>query len=190
MTSRRVLVAEDETVIRLDVRSLLEGGGYSVCGEARDGLEAVALAGRLRPDAIVMDVKMPRLDGIAAARRIQAERPVPIVMLTAYDDAELVARAADAGVQGYLVKPFREEDLLPAVSAALARHEELVAAREQVGSLAETLAARTQIDRAKAILMQKHGLSEEDAFRRLRRASQASRQPLRAVADAVVQTLG
>jgi response regulator NasT len=190
MNGGRVLVAEDETVTRLDVRALLEGAGYVVCAEARDGLEAVDLARRFRPDLVVMDVRMPHLDGIAAARRIREERPVPIVMLTAHDQAELVAAAADAGVFGYLVKPFREEDLVPAVRAAQARHEELSALREQTDSLAETIAGRAAIDRAKRILMTKQGLTEDDAFRRLRRASQASRQPMRDIAEAVIRTLG
>jgi AmiR/NasT family two-component response regulator len=120
----RVLVAEDETIIRLDLRSLLESNGFEVCGEARDGVEAVELARSEQPDLAIMDVKMPRLDGIEAARRILEERPIPIVMLTAYGQDELVARAVDVGVFGYLVKPYREQDLLPAIRTALARHAE------------------------------------------------------------------
>src|SRR5256886_7801723 len=123
----RVLVAEDETIIRLDLRDLLERTGFEVCAEARDGEEAVELARSARPDVAIMDVKMPKLDGIEAARRILDERPIPIVMLTAYGQQELVTRAVEAGVFGYLVKPFREQDLLPAISTARARHEELVA---------------------------------------------------------------
>src|SRR3989475_10280386 len=123
----RVLVAEDETIIRLDLRDLLERAGFEVCAEARDGEEAVALARSERPDLAIMDVKMPRLDGIEAARRILEERPIPIVMLTAYGHDELVSRAVEAGVFGYLVKPFREQDLLPAIRTAEARHAELAA---------------------------------------------------------------
>src|ERR671933_230335 len=133
----RILVAEDETIIRLDLRELLEGAGHEVVAEARDGEEAVALAREHAPDLAIMDVKMPRLDGIEAARRILDERPITIVMLTAYGQDELVSRAVEAGVFGYLVKPFRELDLLPAIQAARARHEELTALREQVDSLAE-----------------------------------------------------
>src|SRR5580765_5478588 len=160
-----------------------------VVGEARDGEEAVALALELTPDVAIMDVKMPKLDGIEAARRILDERPIPIVMLTAYGQEELVSRAVEAGVFGYLVKPFREQDLLPAIHTARARHEELAALREEADSLAEALAARKVIKRAKGLLMTKENLSEDEAFSRLRRASQASSRPLKVVAEAVVATL-
>jgi len=185
----RVLIAEDETIIRLDLRELLERSGFEVCAEARDGEEAVALARSEQPDVAIMDVKMPKLDGIEAARRILDERPIPIVMLTAYGQQELVSRAVEAGVFGYLVKPFREQDLLPAIETARARHDELAALREEAESLAEALAARKAIERAKGLLMAKEGLSEQDAFARLRKASQVSGRPLRVVAEAVVATL-
>ena len=179
----RILVAEDETIIRLDLRALLERAGFEVCAEARDGEEAVALARSERPDVAVLDVKMPKLDGIEAARRILEERPIPMVMLTAYDDP-----TAEAGVFGYLVKPFREQDLLPAIRTARARHEELAALREEAESLAEALAARKAIERAKGLLMEKEGLSEENAFARLRKASQISGRPLKVVAEALIAT--
>jgi len=185
----RILVAEDETIIRLDLRDLLERAGFEVCAEARDGEEAVALARAEQPDLAIMDVKMPRLDGIEAARRILDERPIPIVMLTAYGQDELVSRAVEAGVFGYLVKPFREADLLPAIRTAQARHEELAAVREEVESLADALAARKAIERAKGLLMQKEGLTEAEAFARLRKASQVSGRPLKVIAEAVVATL-
>ena len=185
----RILIAEDETIIRLDLRALLESAGFEVCGEARDGEEAVELARTRRPDLAVLDVKMPRLDGIEAAKRILDDRPIPIVMVTAYGEQELVARAVEAGVFGYLVKPFRETDLLPAIETARARYEELAALREEAESLAEALAARKSIERAKGLLMQKEGLSEGDAFARLRSASQVSGRPLKVVAEAVVATL-
>ena len=184
----RVLVAEDETIIRLDLRDLLERSGFEVCAEARDGEEAVALARSERPDIAIMDVKMPKLDGIEAARRILDDRPIPIVMLTAYGQDELVSRAVEAGVFGYLVKPFREQDLLPAIHTARARHEELSALREEAASLAEALASRKAIERAKGLLMEKEGLSEQEAFARLRKASQVSGRPLRVVADALIAT--
>lgn len=184
----RILIAEDETIIRLDLRELLERSGFEVCAEAKDGEEAIALARSERPDLAVLDVKMPRLDGIEAARRILDERPIPIVMLTAYGQQELVSRAVEAGVFGYLVKPFRETDLLPAIATARARHEELAALREETESLAEALAARKAIERAKGLLMEKEGLSEEEAFARLRKASQVSGRPLKVVAEAVVAT--
>ena len=184
----RVLIAEDETIIRLDLRELLERSGFEVCGEARDGEEAVALARSEQPDVAIMDVKMPKLDGIEAARRILDERPIPIVMLTAYGQDELVSRAVEAGVFGYLVKPFREQDLLPAIRAARARHEELVALREEAESLAEALAARKAIERAKGLLMEREGLTEQEAFARLRKASQISGRPLKVVAEALIAT--
>jgi len=186
--SVRILIAEDETIIRLDLRGLLERAGYEVVAEARDGEEAVALAREHEPDLAVMDVKMPRLDGIEAARRMLEERPIPIVMLTAFDQRELVERAAEAGVYGYLVKPFREQDVLPAIELAKARHEELAAVRADADSLAQALADRKVIERAKGLLMEREALSEADAFARLRKASQVSGRPLRVIADAVIAT--
>ncbi|HEX3254662.1 MAG TPA: response regulator [Gaiellaceae bacterium] len=184
----RILIAEDETIIRLDLRDVLERAGHDVCAEARDGEEAVALALSAEPELAILDVKMPKLDGIEAARRILAERPIPIVMLTAYGQQELVARAVEAGVFGYLVKPFRETDLLPAIQTARARHAELETLREEAESLAEALATRKVVERAKGLLMEKEGLSENDAFVRLRRASQASGRSLGVVAEAVIAT--
>jgi response regulator NasT len=184
----RILIAEDETIIRLDLKELLERAGFDVCAEAKDGVEAVELARSERPDLAVLDVKMPRLDGIEAARTILDERPIPIVMLTAYGHDELVSRAVEAGVFGYLVKPFREADLLPAIHTARARHEELLQLREETESLAAALAARKMIERAKGLLMEKEGLSEDDAFARLRKASQVSGKPIKVVAEAVLAT--
>src|SRR5213592_2478902 len=151
---------------------MLERAGLEVCAEARDGVEAVELAREHQPDLAIMDVKMPRLDGIEAARRILDERQVPIVILTAYGQDEIVARAVGIGVFGYLVKPFREQDLLPTIRAARARHEELVTLRAEADSLSEALAARKVIERAKGLLMEREGLTEQGAFIRLRKASQ------------------
>jgi len=190
VTALRILVAEDETIIRLDLRSVLESAGFEVCAEARDGEEAVRLAASERPDLAVLDVKMPGLDGIEAARRILAERSIPIVMLTAYGQDELVSRAVEAGVFGYLVKPFRETDLLPAIQAAQARHAELEALREEAESLAEALATRKVVERAKGLLMERDGLSEAAAFARLRSASQISGRPMGVVAEALIATYG
>jgi response regulator NasT len=184
----RIMIAEDETIIRLDLRGLLEQAGYEVVGEARDGEEAVSLARELEPDLAVMDVKMPRLDGIEAARRMLEERPLPIVMLTAFGQDELVSRAVEVGVFGYLVKPFRDQDVVPAIEAARARFDELVAVRAEADSLSEALAARKSIERAKGLLMQKEKLTEADAFARLRKASQVSGRPLRVIAEAVIAT--
>jgi AmiR/NasT family two-component response regulator len=185
----RILIAEDETIIRLDLRDLLVRAGFEVCAEARDGEEAVELARAAAPDLALLDVKMPRLDGIEAARRILDERPIPIVMVTAYGEDELVSRAVEAGVFGYLVKPFRESDLLPAIATARARHEELQAARAEADSLVEALAARKAIERAKGLLMEREGLTEAEAFARLRKASQISGRPLKVVAEALIATL-
>ena len=184
----RILVAEDETIIRLDLRGLLERAGYEVVAEARDGEEAIELAREHEPDLALMDVKMPRLDGIEAARRMLEERPIPIVILTAFDQRELVERAAEAGVYGYLVKPFREQDVVPAIELAKARYEELVAVRADADSLSQALADRKVIERAKGLLMEREKLNEADAFARLRKASQVSGRPLRVIADAVIAT--
>ncbi len=169
---------------------MLERAGFEVVAEARDGREAVALAAKHRPDLAVMDVKMPELDGIEAARRMLEQRQIPIVMLTAFSEAALVGRAVDAGVFGYLVKPFRESDLLPAIEAARARHAELQALRDEAGSLRDALKARKLIERAKGLLMEKDGLSEAEAFARLRGASQQTGRPLREVAEAILATFG
>ena len=169
---------------------MLERAGFEVVAEARDGREAVALAAEHRPDLAVMDVKKPELDGIDAARQMLEQRQIPIVMLTAFSEAALVGRAVDAGVFGYLVKPFRESDLLPAIEAARARHAELQALRDEAGSLRDALEARKLIERAKGLLMEKDGLTEAEAFARLRGASQQTGRPLREVAEAILATFG
>ena len=182
----KVLVGEDETLIRLDLCEMLRRAGLEVCAEARDGSEAVELARSTEPDLAILDVKMPRLDGIEAARRILDERPIPIVIVSAFTEQALVERAAEAGVFGYLAKPFREADLLPAIATARARFDELAAVRGQVDTLADALTARKAIERAKGILMQKDSLTEDAAFARLRKASQTSGRPMRVIAEAVI----
>jgi response regulator NasT len=184
-----VLIAEDETIVRLDIRAQLEDSGYIVCAEARNGLEAVELARSMLPDLAILDVKMPELDGIEAVRRIVLERSIPVVMLTAYGDEELVRRAGEAGAFAYLVKPFRSNELMPAIETAIARHQEMAALRDEAETLADALAARKSIERAKGLLMEHESLSEGDAFARLRRASQLSGQPLKVIADAIVAAL-
>ena len=184
----RVLIAEDETIIRLDLRMQLEQLGYDVCGEARTGNEAVELARELQPDVAILDVKMPDGDGIEASRRMLADHSIPILLLTAYSDPELVGRATRAGISAYLVKPFQTSDLLPAIETAIARHAELVELRGQATGLAEALAARKSIERAKGLLMEHEGLTEADAFARLRAASQRNGQPMKTIADAIVAT--
>ena len=184
----RVLIAEDETIIRLDVRALLERAGHEVVGEARDGEEAIRLAVETEPDLIVMDVRMPHVDGIEAARQIVLKRPVPIVMLTAYAESDLVTRASQAGAFAYLVKPFREVDLLPAIDTARARFEELAALRDEAASLAEALVSRKAVERAKGILMKRENIDEAEAFRRIRGASQQTGRPMRVIAEALIAT--
>jgi AmiR/NasT family two-component response regulator len=184
----KVLIAEDETLIRLDLRAMLERSGCEVVAEARNGEEAVELARTEEPELAILDVKMPKLDGIDAARQILAERPVPVVIVSAYTERKLVERAADAGVFGFLAKPFREEDLLPAIATARARFAELAHVRDELGSLADALAARKAIERAKGILMAKQGLAEDAAFAKLRKASQVSGRPMRMIAEAVIET--
>jgi response regulator NasT len=180
-------VAEDGTIVRLDLcRLLVERAGFETVVEARDGEEAVALAREHRPDLAILDVNMPRLDGIEAARRILADRPLPIVMLTAYADDATVGRAIDAGVYAYVVKPFREQDLLPAIRAAQARYEELLALRAQFDSVTDALAAQRSVEQAKALLVRREGMSAAEAFSRLLGASKQSGQPLEVIADAVV----
>ena len=181
------LVAEDATIIRLDIcQLLLDRAGFGEVIEARDGEEAVALARERQPDIAILDVNMPKLDGIEAARAILAERPIPIVMLTAYADEGSVARAVEAGAFAYVLKPFREQDLLPAIRAAQARHEELLELRDQFDSVTDALAAQGSVHEAKELLMRKEGLSAGDAFSRLLSASKLSGQPLEVIAGAVV----
>ncbi|HWB22817.1 MAG TPA: response regulator [Gaiellaceae bacterium] len=180
-----VLVAEDATIVRLDLTRLLEQSGYEVI-QARDGEEAVALAEERKPDLAILDVKMPNLDGIEAARRMLRGRLLPIVMLTAYADEDSVTRAIDAGVFAYLTKPFREQDLLPAIKTAQARYTEFLGVLDDYDSLSEALAAQKMIEKAKGLLMAKEGLTEGEAFTRLRTASQLSSQSLEVIAGAVV----
>lgn len=186
----RVLIAEDETLIRLDLRTQLEDAGYLVCAEARDGVEAVTLAASEQPDVVLLDVKMPNLDGIDAAREILANKRLPIVLLTAYDDHHLIERAAGVGAFAYLTKPYSAANLAPAIELALARHRELEDVREESATLADALAARKSIERAKGLLMEREQLTEGEAFARLRQASQRSGQPIKLIADAVIAAIG
>ena len=182
----RILIAEDETIIRLDLRALLEQAGFEVCGEARDGAEAVDLARSLQPDMAIMDVKMPRLDGIAAAEQIARERIAPVVMLTAVSQRELVERARDAGAMAYLVKPFSRTDLPPAIEMAVSRFAELRQLEAEVGDLQERLETRKVVDRAKGVLQEQLGLSEPEAFRWIQKTAMDLRLSMRQVADGVV----
>ncbi len=183
---RRVLVAEDEALIRLDLVEMLAEEGYDVVGQAGDGQSAVRLATELRPDVVILDVKMPVLDGIAAAQQIVEERVAPVVLLTAFSQRDLVERAREAGVMAYLVKPFEKADLLPAVEMAVSRFAEVVALEGEVADLKDRLEARTVVDRAKGVLQSSHGLTEPEAFRWIQRASMDSRRTMRALAQDVL----
>ncbi|NYI07157.1 ANTAR domain-containing response regulator [Allostreptomyces psammosilenae] len=183
----RVVIAEDEALIRLDLKEMLEEEGYSVVGEAGDGEAAVALAEEHRPDLVILDVKMPVMDGITAAERIVSARIAPVLMLTAFSQRELVERARDAGAMAYLVKPFSKSDVVPAIEMAVSRFTEMTALEREVADLTERLEARKLVDRAKGVLQTKFGLSEPDAFRWIQKTSMDRRMTMRAVAEAVIE---
>ena len=183
----RVLIAEDEAIIRLDLREMLQEDGFEVVGEAADGERAVALATELRPDLVICDVKMPKMDGIAAAALIVGQRIAPVVMLTAFSQRDLIERARDAGAMAYLIKPFQKRDLLPAIEMATSRFAEIRALEAEVSGLRERLEARKLIERAKGALMTRHGLSEPEAFRWIQRAAMDNRTSMRAVSELVLE---
>jgi response regulator NasT len=184
----RVIIADDESIIRMDLREMLTNLGYLVIGEVGDGRSAVNLARELRPEIVVMDIKFEgdEFDGIDAARILTEEEVAPVLLLTAYSQRDLVVRAREAGVVGYLVKPFREADLVPAIEVALARFQEFQAMEMQVGDLEEALETRKFVDRAKGILMDSQNLTEAEAFRRIQKMSMNTRKPMKDVAEAII----
>ena len=182
----RVLVAEDEALIRLDLVEMLSEAGYQVVGEAADGEQALALAFELKPDLVILDVKMPVMDGITAAEQIVAARLAPVLMLTAFSQTELIERAKDAGAMAYLVKPFSLPDLIPAIEIAVSRHQQILSLESEVLDLGERLETRKLIDRAKALLMGRMSLSEADAFRWIQKASMDRRVSMKEVAQALL----
>ena len=184
--ARRVVIAEDEALIRMDLAEMLAEEGFEVVGQAGDGETAVELAERHRPDLVVLDVKMPRLDGIAAAQRIASQRIAPIVILTAFSQRDLVERARDAGAMTYLVKPFTKNDLVPAVEMAMSRFAELQQLEAEVSDLTDRLETRKVVDRAKGILQRELSLSEEDAFRWIQKTAMDLRLSMRQVAEGVI----
>jgi len=186
MSQINVLIADDESIIRMDLRTLLEEMGLSVVGEAADGRRALELARSLRPDVVIMDIKMPVMDGLDAAKVISEEKIAPVVLLTAYSQQDLIERAKDAGVFAYLVKPFQESDLLPAIEIAIARYLEQKDLETQLGDLEQKLETRKLVDRAKGILMDKYKMSEAEAFRRIQQQSMNQRRTMKEIAEAVI----
>ena len=186
MTAKRILVAEDEAIIRLDLAETLTEAGYDVVGQASNGEQAVTMTRDLAPDLVIMDVKMPVLDGITAAERIGAERICPVVMLTAFSQTELVERARDAGVMAYVVKPFTAADVTPAIDIALSRWGELKALESEIADLGDRLETRKAVDRAKGVLMTKLKITEAEAFRWIQKTAMDRRMGMREVAEAVV----
>jgi response regulator NasT len=183
---RRVLIADDESIIRMDLGEMLTNLGYEVIGEVGDGAAAVELAKKLCPDLVIMDIKMPGVDGIAAARELTRERVAPVLLLTAYSEQNLVERAREAGVVAYLVKPFREAELMPSIEIALSRFAEFQAVEKEVGSLKDALETRKVVEQAKGVLMETHGLKEAEAFHRIRKASMDTRKSMREIAEAIL----
>ena len=184
----RLVIADDESIIRMNLRETLVGLGYLVVGDAGDGLSAIHLARELPPDLVIMDIKMPKLDGIQAAKVLTEEKIAPVLLLTAYSDRELVDRAREAGVVNYIVKPFREAELLPAIEIALARFAEFNTINKELGDLKDTMETRKLVERAKGVLMDTQGLKEQDAFRKIQQLSMNTRKSMREIAQAILLT--
>lgn len=186
MSQIRVVIADDESIIRLDLKTLLEEMGHTVVGEAADGQKALELARAYKPDVIIMDIKMPVMDGLDAAKIISDEKIAPVVLLTAYSQKDLIERAKEAGVFAYLVKPFQESDLMPAIEIAISRYLEMHDMETSLGDLEEKLEARKIVDRAKGILMDKYKMCEADAFRRIQQQSMNQRRSMKEIAEAII----
>jgi two-component system, response regulator PdtaR len=186
MAQTRLVIADDESIIRMNLKETLVGLGYLVVGEAGDGVSVINLARELRPDLVLMDIKMPKLDGIQAAKILTEEKIAPVLLLTAYSDRELVERAKEAGVVNYVVKPFREAELLPAIEIAMARYQEFLEMDKQISDLKETLDTRKLVERAKGILMDTQGLKEAEAFRKIQQLSMNTRKSMKEIAQAIL----
>lgn len=186
MAQIRLVIADDESLIRMNLKETLVGMGYLVVGEAGDGVSAINLARELRPDLVLMDIKMPKLDGIQAAKILTQEKIAPVLLLTAYSDRELVDRAKEAGVVNYIVKPFRDAELLPAIEIALARYQEFLDMENEIQDLKETLDTRKLVERAKGVLMDAQGLKEAEAFRKIQQLSMNTRKPMKEIAQAIL----
>ena len=186
MESLRILIADNESIIRMDLKELLEEAGHEVVGEAADGLKAVELTRKLKPDLVIMDIKMPEMDGIAAAKMISNEKLAPVLLLTAYSQKEIVEKAKDSGVLAYLVKPVKESNLFPAMEIALSRFKEYMEIEQELLDLRNSLETRKILDRAKGLLMDAYNLSEQEAFRRIQQYSMAKRKSIREVAESII----
>ena len=188
-TARRVIVAEDESIIRMDIVETMRESGFDVVGEASDGIEAISLATELKPDLVVMDINMPNMDGIVAAKRL-SDLKIPVVLLTAFSQRELFEQAAEAGAMAYVLKPFNANDLLPAIEIALSRHGELLALEEEISDLGERLETRKLVDRAKGLLLAKKLVPDEpEAFRWIQKASMDRRLSMREVSKTIIEQL-
>lgn len=187
MASLRIMIADDDTLVAVSVRNQLEALGHQVVAEARNGAEAVQIARDTAPDLILMDIKMPEMDGITASRAIMEDRPVPIILLTSYSDPELISEADEAGVQAYLVKPVDEAEMRPTIQIAMSRFRQLQQLSEEVEGLKQALAERKLIERAKGILMKRLNLSEEDAYIRLRQQARSRRVKMAEIAQSIIQ---
>lgn len=186
MAQIRLVIADDETLIRMNLKETLIGMGYLVVGEAGDGVSVINLARELNPDLVLMDIKMPKLDGIQAARILTQEKIAPVLLITAYSDRELVDRAKEAGVVNYIVKPFRDAELLPAIEIAMARYQEFLEMEHEITDLKETLETRKVVERAKGVLMDSQGLKEAEAFRKIQQLSMNTRKPMKEIAQAIL----
>lgn len=186
MAQIRLIIADDESIIRMNLKETLVGLGYLVVGEAGDGVSVINLARELQPDLVLMDIKMPKLDGIQAAKVLTQEKISPVLLLTAYSDRELVERAKEAGVVNYVVKPFRDAELLPAIEIALARYQEFLEMDKEIVDLKETLDTRKLVERAKGVLMDSQGLKEAEAFRKIQQLSMNTRRPMKEIAQAIL----
>ncbi len=183
---KRLVIADDESLIRMNLKETLVGLGYIIVGEAGDGVSAINLARELQPDLVLMDIKMPKLDGIQAAKILTQEKIAPVLLLTAFSDRELVDRARDAGVVNYIVKPFRDAELLPAIEIAMARYQEFLEMEKEIVDLKETLETRKLVERAKGVLMDSQGLKEAEAFRKIQQLSMNTRKPMKEIAQAIL----
>ncbi|WP_407397299.1 ANTAR domain-containing response regulator [Anaerovibrio sp.] len=188
MNPLKIVIADDETLIRMDMRELLEEAGHQVVGEAANGVQAVELAKKLKPDLCIFDVKMPEMDGIAAAKILSKEKIAPVVLLTAFSQPEFVKRATEAGVQAYLVKPVQEANLFPAIEVAMSRYQEMQGLEDELFKVKDSLEMRKTLDRAKAILMDAHNISESEAYKRIQKYSMAKRKTIKEVAEAIIRS--